>query len=69
MKEIQVIYILCIIFNAMHIGVGLLLTSKTSSEMNSVIGFRTKISSKNSKNWNFANQLFGKILLNIGFFA
>jgi len=46
--------------------IGMLLLKMPPKKINFFIGYRTKKSMKNEKNWNFANQYCGKLCIKLG---
>lgn len=51
------------------IAAGILLYITSTVKVNSIYGFRTKISSKNEHTWKYCNQLCAKILIVVGVVA
>ncbi len=48
---------------------GIVLLSKSATEINSVFGFRTKASSKSPQTWEYCNKLCAKVLIVVGSIA
>lgn len=59
-------YYIYLVFSFLLIGTSILLLSKKIPDVNYIIGFRTKLSTKNTKNWKFANRLYAKYTLILG---
>ncbi len=54
------------ILPTVYLIVGILLYLKPDPKINSIYGFRTKISSVNEHTWKYCNKLCGKMLFYIG---
>lgn len=61
--------IMTMIMSLTMIGFGYLFIKRPPNEINSVIGYRTKMSTKNKETWKFAHKYSGKVWIMSGTFT
>ncbi len=59
-------FIMSLILPVLMIGFGLWFCKHAPGKINSVYGYRTKMSMKNMETWNYAHHYFGKLWARIG---